>query len=123
MKNFKCNIGDNVVVIEEGELRNGVLKNIFCDLPNPICVVEFENGTEKVPCNLVAPAPKTETQNAQKRGPVYKSEITITPDEFQEIATSVIAKETKDFHIVGVTATIILAKIHKALFLDEGENG
>jgi hypothetical protein len=121
MKNFKCNVGDNVVVIEEGELRNGVVKNIFDELNPPICVVEFETGIEKIPFNRVAPAPKKETQEEQKRGPVFKSEITITPDEFMKTAMSIIAEETKDFKITGLACSIIVAKIHKALFLDESK--
>lgn len=122
MNKLTCKIGDNVVVIEEGELRNGVVKNIYNEVNPPIYAVEFENGIEKVPFNKVAPAPKTETPEEPKREPVEKQEITITPDEFREISCRVIAEETKGFHIVGLSCSMIIAKIHKALFLDESEN-
>jgi hypothetical protein len=119
MNLLKC--GDNVVVIEDGELRNGVIKTVFDMITPPMYAVEFEDGIEKVPFNRVAPAPKTETPEEQKREPVFKSEITITPDEFQEISCRVVAEETKDNIFIGLTFSTILAKIHKALFLDEGE--
>lgn len=119
MNLLKC--GDNVVVIEDGELRNGVIKTVFDMVTPPMYAVEFEDGIEKVPFNRVAPAPKTEIPEEQKREPVFKSEITITPDEFMNIATRIIAEETKEHKLVGFATTILLAKIHKALFLDEGE--
>ena len=113
-------IGDKVVTIKDGELRKGVVKNFFPVNP-PIFFIEFEDGTvEKVLYNNVAPEPKTETP--EETEPVEKSEITITPGEFKEIACRVIAEETKDNKFLGLAFAGIMSKIHCALFVKSWEN-
>ena len=119
MNLLKC--GDNVVVIEDGEFRNGVIKKVYDMVSPPMYAVEFKDGIEKVSFNRVAPAPKTETPEEPKRERVFKSEITITPDEFMTISTRIIAEETKNHKVVSLMPIMIVAHIHKALFLDEGE--
>ena len=112
MSNFE--IGDNVVTIKDGELRKGVIKNVYPVTP-PMLAVAFEDGTvEKVPYNNVAFEPKTETP--EQNEPREKAEITITPDEFREIASRVIAKETKDNYLVGYAFASLVGEIYKSLF-------
>lgn len=110
------NIGDRIVSIKNGNLHSGVVKRVFDELVDPILAVEFDDGTvEKVLARDVATEPKTETPEKE---PVEKSEITITPDKFREIACRVVAEECIDHIMVGVAFTAILGKIHKALFID-----
>ena len=120
MKKISFNIGDKVVTIENGELRKGVIRNIYPMNP-PICVIEFEDGTVKKELySSVAPEPKAETQ--EEIAPIEKAEITITPDKFKEIACRVIAEETKDRISLGLVIAGIVSKIHKALFVEPWEN-
>lgn len=123
MKKIEFNVGDKIVTIKNGELRKGVIKNFYPVNP-PVFAIEFEDGTvEKIPYNNVAPEPKTETPE-EENAPVVKSEITITPDEFQKIAIDVItdyAIKQNDI-TVGFVPTLILADIHKRLFITEAEN-
>lgn len=114
MNNVKFEIGDKIVTIRDGELRKGVVKNSYP--VNPLVLaIEFEDGTvEKVFSSDVAPEPTTETP--EQNEPKEKEEITITPDEFREIASRVIAKETKDNYLVGYAFASLVGEIYKALF-------
>lgn len=114
MSKVNFNIGDKIVTIKDGELRKGVIKNEYPVNP-PVLAIKFEDGTiEKVFSSDVAPEPKAETQ--EKNEPVEKSEITIAPDEFREIASRVIAKETKGNYLVGYAFASLVGEIYKALF-------
>lgn len=120
MKKVEFSTGDKVVTIKDGELRSGEIRNFFPVNP-PVFVVQYEDGTiAKVPYDNVAPAPKTET--AAENAPVEKSEITITPDEFREIACRVIAENTKGRPLVGLAIVPLVGKIHKALFEEPAKN-
>ena len=94
-------------------------------------VIEFDDGEiEKVYPKDVALEPKTERQETEpvkeevkEKKPVEKSEITITPEEFREISTNLIAEES----LIGgplllSLGTILVSKLHIALFADEVEN-
>lgn len=128
VKEIKMNIGDRVVMIENHELRRGVIRNIYTDIPTPILVVEFDDGEiEKVYPGDVALEPKTEIKEDQEvkeeKKPVEKSEITITPEEFMEIASNVVAKEAiKGGPLVTMLGAILMSELHEKLFIDEGEN-
>lgn len=113
----QIDIGDKIVTIRDGELRKGVVKNSYPVNP-PVLAIEFEDGTvEKVFSSDVAPEPKTETQK-EKIEQIEKSEITITPDEFREIASNIIAEETKDNYLVGYAFASLIGKIYTALFIE-----
>lgn len=119
MSKVKFEIGDKVVSIKDSELLKGVVKNVYPVNP-PVLAIEYEDGTvEKVFYDTVAHEPKMETQ--EKTEPVEKSEITIAPDEFREIASRVIAKETKDNYLVGYAFASIVGEIYKALFIESYE--
>ena len=121
MTKTSFSIGDKVVIIKNGELRKGVIKNFYPVAP-PIFAIEFEDGTvEKVPYTCVASEPTTETPEEETES-VEKTEITITPDKFKEIACRVIAEETKDRISLGLVIAGIVSKIHKALFVEPWEN-
>lgn len=121
MKTIEFCTGDKIVSIKDGELRRGIVKNFHPTVNPPVFVIEFEDGSvEKVPYNNVTKEPKAETVEENK--PVVKSEITITPDKFKEIAVRVIAEATKDCKVVGVAFAQIMGKIHRALFVEPWEN-
>lgn len=57
----KFNIGDRVMTIENGEIRKGVVHNVFDSVP--VIIVEFEGGNiEKVAVDRLALEPKTEVK-------------------------------------------------------------
>lgn len=122
----KFNNGMRVVVIDEhNRVRKGVIVNVHDILE--IAIVKFDDEhVEKVhfSCLGIEPESREEPKKASK--PVEKSEITITPDEFKKIASRVVAEEAKklgkDGIMFGLALTIVTAKIHGALFFDEGDN-
>lgn len=121
VKEIKMSIGDRVVMIENHELRRGVIRKIYDDIPTPVLMVEFDDGEiEKVYPGDVALEPKAEVKEEKK--PVEKSEITITPEEFREISIDTVMKFTNNDTIVGLTLTMFCADLHQALFENEGEN-
>lgn len=121
MKEISFNVGDRVMVINDCQLRKGVIKNFYPVTP-PVFAVEFEDGTvEKVSYNNVAPEPKAEIATEENES-VEKSEITITPKEFMELSCDIIAEETKDYKILGFMVAKIVSKIHTALFFGSAEN-
>ena len=130
VKEIKMSIGDRVVMIENHELRRGTIKNIHADIPTPILVVEFDDGaTEKVYPGDVALEPKTERQENEtikeeikEKKPVEKSEITITPGEFEEIAVDTVVEFAKDKFMLALALSAFCEKLHKKLFTNEGEN-
>ena len=116
MARINFETGDKVVTIKFGELREGVVKNVY-KLDPPIVVVEFEDGNvEKVLYSDVAPAPKNDTQENVSE-PVANPEITITRGEFMEITCRVIAEEINSVS-EALTLSYIMAKIDMALFVD-----
>jgi hypothetical protein len=125
---IKFDIGDRVIVIEDNEVKKGTIKKIFYELHT--FIVEFDDGNVgKVSDRNIAPEPKAETtaeseaQEKREDVPRMKSEVTITPREFREISTRVLAEKTAGRMIVGVAFIPILTAIHEALFCDkESEN-
>lgn len=114
-------IGDRIVTIVCGELVSGTIKELF-PIDPPVCIVKFEDGSfGKIPCNEMALEPKSEPVE-EKNEPITKSEITITPDEFENVACRVIARETKDHPIIGFVTASIISKIHEALFTESSGN-
>ena len=117
MRHNNFNIGDKVVTIIDGELCKGVIKNIYLVNP-PVYAVELEDGNiRKVHCVNVALDTKAETPE-EKREPVEKAEITITPNEFRDIACRVIADELKNRKTLGLACAAVVGKIHRALFIE-----
>ena len=121
MKEISFGIGDKIVSIKDGELRKGVIKNFYPMVTPPVFAVEFEDGSvEKVLYNNVAKEPETETQ--EENEPIQKSEITITPDEFQEIACRVIIETSRNDTRAASAFTRLIGRLHKALFVEPWEN-
>jgi hypothetical protein len=121
MKEISFGIGDKIVSIKDGELRKGVIKNFYPMVTPPVFAVEFEDGSvEKVLYNNVAKEPETETQ--EENEPIQKSEITITPDEFQEIACRVIIETSRNNTRAASAFTRLIGRLHKALFVEPWEN-
>ena len=116
----KLTKGTDVVVVDGNELKKGNVRDVYEVVG--IAIVDLGEGVyKKVPIEQIAIIPETERQAKPKS----KSEITITPDEFMDITSKVIAKESEDFDepmkFMGACA-ILLGKIHKALFLEDPEN-
>lgn len=122
MGKVSFDIGDKVVTIKDGELRKGVIKKIF-ELNPPICIIEAEDGTlAKVYCRDVALAPEPKTETQEESEPVVKSEITITPDEFQDISCRVVAEMTENNLGAAWALMSLVAKLYMALFVEPWEN-
>ena len=130
VKEIKISIGDRLVMIENHEIRRGTILNMYVDIPTPILVVEFDDGAiEKVYPKDVALEPKAEVKENQEvkeevkeKKPVEKSEITITPEEFENIALNAVVEFAKGESIVGLMLSVFCADLHTALFAYEEEN-
>ena len=121
--------GDTVAIIEHGEIKKGILKDVKV-LDPPVAIVDFDGEIRKVLVEDLAKVQedtKDKTEEIQEdKEPVEKSEITITPDEFKKIATDVADREVKkigkgdgSFYIIF---TIFVLKLRRALFFDAVEN-
>lgn len=124
IKEVKMSVGDRVIMIKNHELRRGTIKSIYADILVPVLVVEFDDGeVEKVYPGDVFLEPKAEVKEEKATEPVEKSVIAITPDEFREIASNLVAEESKKGGLLLMSlGTILVAKLHTALFVDEGKN-
>ena len=124
MSKFK--VGTRVVVIDEKhELRKGTIDTVYLDME--IAIVKFDDGnTEKVHFSNLGIEPETKAQEEKATEPVEKSEITITPEEFQKISIDVITEEVtkmgQNGKLLEIIITILVAKIHGALFIDAVDN-
>lgn len=130
MKTVILNVDDRVVTIKNGNLRKGIIRRIYADIPTPILIVEFDDGEiEKVYPGDVAIEPKTERQEdepvkeeTKEKKPVEKSEITITPEEFENIAVDMVVEFAKDKFMLALALSAFCEELHKKLFVNEGEN-
>ena len=118
----KFDVGMRVVVIENNVVRKGVIKTLYESLE--MSIVEFDDGNvEKVHFSRLGIESETNDQEEKTTESLEKSEITITPDEFREIASKACAKVG---HKIGpkiiLLSSIICTEIHKALFYNGGEN-
>ena len=124
------NVDDRVVTIKNGKLRKGIIRKIYADIPTPILIVEFDDGEiEKVYPGDVAIEPKTERQEdepvkeeTKEKKPIEKSEITITPEEFENIAVDMVVEFAKDKFMLALALSAFCEELHKKLFVNEGEN-
>ena len=126
IKKITMKQGDTVAIIEHGEIKKGILKDVK-DLDRPVAIVDFDGEVRKVLLEDLAKVQediKEETEDIQEdKEPVEKSEITITPEEFQKIAIETIVNETEDHSpIIGFVFTSFVVKLRKALFFDAVEN-
>lgn len=130
IKKITMKQGDRVAIIEHGEIKQGIIKDIkFLD--RPVAIVDFDGEIRKV---LVEDLGKVVTdEETSKDHSDYlgdnleeKSEITITPEEFRKIGIKIVDEEIDKLgpggELVGLSFAIFLAKLHKALFIYEAEN-
>ena len=117
--------GDTVAIIEHGEIKKGILKDVKA-LDRPVAIVDFDGEIRKVLVDDLARVQEESEEIREDNEPVEKSEITITPDQFRDIATSIIGEECAKMGsaglMVGMTIGIIMGKIHNELFIDGAEN-
>lgn len=118
---MKINEGDRVGVVSNGEIKKGVVMSVYNDLD--YAIVKFEDGVGKVMLHNIGLLPEEKDQDPKEtKKPVEKSEITITPEEFQNIGIKVCTKLAEK---LGpgylLRCSVILASLHTALFI-EGEN-
>lgn len=126
IKKITMKQGDTVAFIEHGEIKKGILKNIKV-LDRQVAIVDFDGEFRKVLVEDLAKVQedtKDETEEIQEdKEPVEKSEITITPDQFRDITTSIIGEECAKMGsadlMVGMDIGIIMGKIYNELFIDE----
>lgn len=130
IKKITMKQGDRVAIIEHGEIKQGIIKDIkFLD--RPVAIVDFDGEIRKV---LVEDLGKvvTDEETSKDREDYLsdnleeKSEITITPEEFRKIGIKIVDEEIDklgpDGELLGLSFAIFLAKLHKALFIYEAEN-
>ena len=120
MTNLKS--GTRVAVIDgyTNAIKKGVISTVYENME--IAIVHFDDGdVGKVDFSHLGIEADTKAQEEKSTEPVEKSEITITPDEFRDITTKVIAREalkTGDGGmIVTLAFTAFAVELHKALFL------
>lgn len=125
IKKITMKQGDTVAIIEHGEIKKGILKDVKA-LDRPVAIVDFDGEIRKVLVDDLARVQEESEEIQEDNEPVEKSEITITPDQFRDITTSIIGEECAkmgpDGLMVGMAMGIVMAKIHTALFTDEVEN-
>lgn len=129
IKKITMKQGDTVAIIEHGEIKKGILKDVK-DLDRPVAIVDFDGEFRKVLVEDLAKVQedtKDEIEEIREdKEPVEKSEITITSDEFKKIATDVADREVEKFGKGGgslyIIFTIFVLKLHRALFFDAWEN-
>lgn len=91
-------------------LYNG-LYGIINTIVGSIALVDFENNTvKKVPISDLCQVSESETET------IEKTEITITPEQFRNIAINELKKRTLDGSIMNLGFTGFIIELHKALF-------
>ena len=130
IKNITMKQGDRVAIIEHGEIKQGIIKDVkFLD--RPVAIVDFDGEIRKV---LVEDLGKvvTDEETSKDREDYLsdnleeKSEITITQEEFQNISVKIVDDTIDELglgeEVLAFIFAIFLAKLHKALFIYEAEN-
>ena len=119
--------GTRVLAIVDSEMKRGVISSFYDVLG--VAVVQFDdNSVGKVKISDLAISHEEERRQEPEKPtePVEKSEITITPDEFKKIASKVVMKNVKQMGegggLLGLTFTIFVAELHRALFFDAVDN-
>lgn len=125
MSKFKPGLRVVVIDGDTHEVRKGVINASYEGVE--VAIVKFDDGNvEKVSFDYLGVEPETKVQEEKPTEPVEKSEITITPDEFKKIATDVVAREVEKMEkgggLLGITFTIFVAELHRALFFDAVDN-
>ena len=117
--------GDTVAIIEHGEIKKGIIKDVKV-LDPPVAIVDFDGEIRKVLVEDLAKVQEESEEIQEDNEPVEKSEITITPDQFRYITISIIGEECAKMGsaglMVGMSIGIIMSKIHNELFIDGAEN-
>ena len=125
IKKITMKQGDTVAIIEHGEIKKGILKDEKV-LDRPVAIVDFDGEIRKVLVDDLARVQEESEEIQEDNEPVEKSEITITPDQFRDITTSIIGEECAKMGsaglMVGMAIGIIMGKIHNELFIDGAEN-
>lgn len=125
IKKITMKQGDTVAIIEHGEIKKGILKDVKA-LDRPVAIVDFDGEVRKVLVEDLAKVQEESEEIQEDNEPVEKSEITITPDQFHDITTSIIGEECAKMGsaglMVGMAIGIIMGKIHTELFADGVEN-
>lgn len=130
IKKITMKQGDRVAIIEHGEIKQGIIKDVkFLD--RPVAIVDFDGEIRKVlveDLGKVVTDEETSKDHSDHLGDNLeeKSEITITPEEFRKIGIKIVNEEIDKLRprgkLLGLSFTIFLAKLHKALFIYEAEN-
>lgn len=131
MRKISFSIGERVAVIEDNKIAYGAILKIFPEVVPHVFVVQFEDGNVgKVEIDKIAKVEaKDQTEESTKdqehKEPIEKAEITITPEEFRKISVNLVTKEAEkmkpDGMMLGLAFIAFVAKLHRALFIDEAE--
>ena len=126
MSKFKPGLRVVVIDGDTHEVRKGVINASYENVE--VAVVKFDDGNvKKVSFEYLGVEPETKAQEEKPTEPVEKAEITITPDEFKKIVSKVIIENVEKMPggggLLGLTFTIFVAELHRALFFDAVDNG
>lgn len=116
----KFEIDQKVLVVEDNELKPGTIRSLYETLG--IAIVDFgEAEYKKVKIDNIAIEHESE-KDAESNEPIERAEITITPNEFKEIASKVASEVmltmNKPIEVIGDYA-VIVAKLQLALFVED----
>lgn len=116
--------GQKVVFISNNhDVKRGTIINVFEKCR--IALVEMDDGSrESVLFSKMGIDVENVSQEEKTNKQVEKSEITITPDEFKNIAKDVVIESVKDINggpMLGIVFAVFVAKLHTALFCETVE--
>lgn len=130
IKKITMKQGDRVAIIEHGEIKQGIIKDIkFLD--RPVAIVDFDGEIRKVLVENLGKVVTDEETSKDREDYLSdnleeKSEITITQEEFQNISVKIVDETIDELglgeEVLAFIFAIFLAKLHKALFIYEAEN-
>lgn len=115
MSVIKFDIGDRVVMIDNGEIRRGTIRKIFDTIG--IGFVEFDGGEEleKVILVDIALEPKPDPAPEETNEPVDQLEVTVTPTVFARMALETVIDFTDDVSI-AMMLNAFVTKLSKRMF-------
>ena len=132
MKKVKFEIGDRVSTIIDNQMFEGYIKGLHLELPIPIAIIEFDDGTyAKVNIDNIIPEHKDQEKQAVKNESQEGAKV-ITKDRFIEAVNHVTSPEGILGDKVGevdpmvvmlksMSVAIVGLKISEKLFQDKEE--
>lgn len=114
----KLEPGQRVAVLIDNKLSRGTIRTVYEALDQAI--VETEDGeVKKVRLSYIGVEDEEEVQEEEINAP---KTITITEDEFADVACKLAIEFGDDDFLTGLAFTLFSSKLWVALFDNEGDN-